>query len=127
MKYMLDIILILGLCVLGWQWNNERTARMELEYELEEVQAKVVRKDKEIQTLQGERDGLKSTLADKTAEATQLADELGTTVEAKAAAEAKVEETTKKAEQMVRRIRELEGYKNRAIVAEMPQVIKSTE
>ena len=121
MKYMLEIVLVVGLLVLGNMWNKERQNGLaqsdqidrlnanvaQLQLDLGKAQEEGAKSVAELQTAKGQIEQLGKDLQDKTdalGAKTAEADELRTTLAA-----------------AVARVKELEGYKAKAIVAEMPK------
>lgn len=124
MKYLLDAVLVIGLLWLAQVWNGERKNGIALEEQLEIAKAKAT--------------SLEKDLAEAKAGAEKVAAELGeakgvleaTGAELKATAE-QLADKAKEADQLKEvglrlkaRVDELEGYKKKAIVAEMPQPAK---
>ena len=97
MKYILDIVLVLALAWLGWAWNGEKQNGLALSDEIDQLKATAARLELD----------LGKDVQDK--------------VDALGAKSAESDELRKSLAAAVARVKELEGYKAKAIVAEMPK------
>jgi DNA repair ATPase RecN len=121
MKYVLDILLIVGLLWVGHLWNNERKGGIELGDEIDRMGAVVKGLEKDL----AESEELAKKTATELGEARSAleqamarADETAATLAEKSAELDKFKEISLK---LRARVAELEGYKSKAIVAEMPK------
>ena len=123
MKYMLDIVLVLALCWLGWAWNGEKQNGLSQSDQIDQLNAKAAQLELDLR--KAKEDGAKtaSDLEATKAQAEQLAKDLQDKADALSAKEAEVAELHPKLAAAVARVKELEGYKAKAIVAEMPKPI----
>ncbi len=121
MKYMLDIALIVGLLWIGYLWNGEKKNGLAMSDQIDELNAKVAQlsldlsqaKDSGTKTA-AELDSTKALLAQSTQEVQAKTDALS-------AKESEAEELRNIGLKLKARVAELEGYKQKAIVAEMPK------
>ena len=123
MKYMLDIVLVVGLLWIGYLWNSEKQTGLGLSDEIDGLKANVAQLELE---LSGAKDAGAKGAADL--EATKaLLEQSGKDLLAQTdALNAKSAEADKLRADLgaaVARIKDLEGYKAKAIVAEMPKPI----
>ena len=121
MKYVLDILLVIGVLWLGQLWNGERKAGIALGDEIEMHKAKVTSLEKDLAAAKEAGEKASAELASTKTALEGAQGEL-------AAAASQLEEKTKEAEglkelglKLRTRVAELEGYKSKAIVAEMPK------
>ena len=54
MKYMLDIVLVLALCWLGWAWNGEKQNGLALDDEIQGYKANIAQLELDLHKAQGE-------------------------------------------------------------------------
>ena len=123
MKYMLDIALIVGLLWLGYLWNGEKQNGVAMGDQIDSLNAKVAQLSLDLS--QANDSGAK-TAADLAAVQAQLAQstqDLKAKSDALSAKEAEAEELRNVGLKLKARVAELEGYKQKAIVAEMPKPI----
>ena len=123
MKYMLDIALVVGLLWIGYLWNGEKQNGLALSDQIDGLKANVAQLELDLGKAKDE--GLK---ASANLEATKaLLEQSGKDLLAQTdALNAKSAETDKLRADLVAaaaRVKELEGYKAKAIVAEMPKPI----
>ena len=121
MKYMLEIVLVLALCWLGWAWNGEKQNGVTQSDQIDKLVARVARLELDLDTAQE-----KGTQAAADLEATKaLLDQTGKDLQDKTdaltAKTAETEELLAVGKALKARVAELEGYKAKAIVAEMPK------
>lgn len=124
MKYMLDIALIIGMLWIGYLWNGEKQIGLELSDEIDTLKAQVAqvqldlsKASEEGETAATELETARAALEEARTELTAKTDELTT----KTAEAAKLKTVLAAS---VARVKELEGYKAKAIVAEMPAPVK---
>ena len=125
MKYLLDIALVIGLCWIGWLWNGEKQNGLAQSDEIDALKANVARL--ELDLGKAKDDGAK-TAADLDAaktQADQLAQDLKEKTDALSAKTAEADKLRADLGTAVARVKELEGYKAKAIVAEMPKPISA--
>lgn len=123
MKYILDLLLVAALIGVGWMWNSEKKNGLDLSDELDNFKSRAAQLEQRLQA--AEKTGT------ETAEALTAAQEQAKTQleEIKAKSDellAKDTELTQLKEtgaKLLARVRELEGYKQKAIVAEMPSAV----
>ena len=121
MKYMLDIVLVLALCWLGWAWNGEKQNGLSQSDQIDQLNAKAAQLELDLRKAQEDGAKTASDLEATKAQAEQLAKDLQDKTDALSAKEAEVAELHPKLAAAVARVKELEGYKAKAIVAEMPK------
>ena len=121
MKYMLDIALVVGLLWIGYLWNGEKQNGLAQSDQIDELKAKVAQA--ELDSSKAREEGA-NTLADLTANKAlleQAGKDLLEKTDALNAKTAEADELKAGLETAVARVKELEGYKAKAIVAEMPK------
>ena len=121
MKYMLDIALIVGLLWIGYLWNGEKKTVLEMSDQIDELNAKVAQLSLDLSQAKdfgtktaAELDSTKALLA-------QATQDLQAKTDALSAKETEAEELRNVGLKLKARVAELEGYKQKAIVAEMPK------
>jgi chromosome segregation ATPase len=121
MKYMLDVLLVVGLLWIGWLWNGEKQAGLAMSDEIDKRNAAVARLELDLNAQQASNAKLTEEL-DATQAALGLASgDLKETVAALAAKTEEAETLKTAGVRLKARVAELEGYKAKAIVAEMPR------
>ena len=123
MKYILDIVLVVGLLWIGYLWSGEKKNGLALSDQIDGLKANVAQM--ELDLGKAKDDGAK---ASTDLEATKaLLDQSGKDLLAKSdalsAKTAEADEIRTAAAALKVRVAELEGYKAKAIVAEMPKPI----
>ena len=121
MKYMLDIVLVLALCWLGWAWNGEKQNGLALGDEIDQLKATAARLELDLGKASKELETAKADLIGAQGEVERLGKEVQDKVDALGAKEAEATELHASLAAAVARVKELEGYKAKAIVAEMPK------
>ena len=121
MKYMLDIVLVLALCWLGWAWNGEKQNGLVLGDEIDGLKANVARLELDLGQATKELDVAKADLTGAQGEMERLSKEVQEKVDALDAKGVEAADLQTKLAAAVARVKELEGYKAKAIVAEMPK------
>ena len=121
MKYILDIVLVLALCWLGWAWNGEKQNGLALSDEIDQLKATAARLELDLGKATNELNSVKSDLAGARSEVESLGKDVQDKVDALGAKSAESDELRKSLAAAVARVKELEGYKAKAIVAEMPK------
>lgn len=123
MKYLLDMALIIGLVWFGYLWNGERKNGLAQGDEISRLEALSGRLEKDLEASKAREETM-------TAELAAARDSLNQTSEELAAKTAALDEKTKEADalkdagrKLRTRVAELEGYKAKAIVAEMPAAV----
>lgn len=121
MKYMLDIALIIGLLWIGYLWNGEKQNGLALDDEIQKSKATVAQLELDLRQAQDE--GAKATGDRDAARAQieQLSKDLQDKTDALSAKTAEADGLRTSLATAVARVKELEGYKAKAIVAEMPK------
>ncbi|NCA81419.1 MAG: hypothetical protein EOM72_01545 [Opitutae bacterium] len=121
MKYMLDIVLIVGLLWIGYLWNGEKQRGLGLDDEIEKFKANVARL--ELDLSQAKDTGAKAAAELESTKALleQSSKDLLAQTDALNAKSAEGEKLRTDLVAAVARVKELEGYKAKAIVAEMPK------
>lgn len=124
MKYMLDIILIVGMLWVGYLWNAEKKIGLKISDEMDALKAQKAQLQLDHKKASEERDTctqsqetLQQRLNETGKELLTRTDEL--TAKTQEADKAKTDLVV-----AVARVKKLEGYKAKAIVAEMPKPIK---
>ncbi len=121
MKYMLDVLLVAGLLWIGWLWNGEKQAGLARSDEIDKLNAAVARLELDLNAQQTSNAKLTEEL-DATQAALGLASgDLKETADALAAKTEEAETLKTAGVRLKARVAELEGYKAKAIVAEMPR------
>lgn len=121
MRYLLDIVLIVGMLWMGWLWNGEKQNGLKLGDEIDKFKANIARLELDLNAAQetgakaaANLEIMRADLDRATVDLQAKADELAAkTQEAEALKETGV--------RLKARVDELEGYKAKAIVAEMPK------
>ena len=121
MKYILDIVLVLALCWLGWAWNGEKQNGLALGDEIDQLKATAARLELDLGKASKELETAKADLTGAQGEVERLGKEVQDKVDALGAKEAEAAELHASLAAAVARVKELEGYKAKAIVAEMPK------
>ena len=121
MKYILDILLVVALLWIGNLWNKEHKNGLAQGDEIEKRMAQASRLEQDLEVAKeagaksaGELETAKAQLEQTAAELQGKTDEL-------AAKTTEADELRQELAAKVARIKELEGYKAKAIVAEMPK------
>jgi outer membrane murein-binding lipoprotein Lpp len=125
MKYMLDIALVIGLLVLGNMWNTEKQNGLALSDKIDGLKANVAQLELDLIKAKSEGTAASSELAATKALLEQSGKDLLEKSDALAAKTAEADEIRTAAVALKARVAELEGYKAKAIVAEMPKPIAS--
>jgi len=126
MKYMLDIALIVGMLWIGWMWNAEKQNGLSLSDEMDTMKAQVAQLQLDVKKATEESQNATTSLETVQKRLEETGKELLNKTDA---LNAKTEEAGKlKAglAKAVARVKELEGYKAKAIVAEMPKPVTRT-
>ena len=123
MKYILDIVLVLALCWLGWAWNGEKQNGLALGDEIDQLKATAARLELDLGKASKELETAKADLIGAQGEVERLGKEVQDKVDALGAKEAEATELHASLAAAVARVKELEGYKAKAIVAEMPKPV----
>ena len=121
MKDILDIVLVLALCWLGWAWNGEKQNGLALGDEIDQLKATAARLELDLGKASKELETAKADLIGAQGEVERLGKEVQDKVDALGAKEAEATELHASLAAAVARVKELEGYKAKAIVAEMPK------
>ena len=124
MKYLLDIVLVALLVWMGYLWNGEKKNGLELGEEISRL-------EDQMEHLQKEKQGLKTTVEQTQTDLDSTRAALESSAASLASTQAELEQKTNElasltdvAKKLKTRVVELEGYKGRAIVAEMPATMK---
>ena len=125
MKYLLDIVLVVGLCWLGYMWNNEKQNGLAQGDEIDQLKANVAQLELDLGKAKDDGAKASSDLEATQAQLDQSAKELQGKTDALAAKTAEADKLRADLGTAVARVKELEGYKARAIVAEMPKPISA--
>lgn len=126
MKYMLDIVLIVGLLWLGYLWNGEKQFGLDLGDEIDTLKAQVAQTQLDISKASEERDNAVQNVDVLQKRLDETGKELLTKTDELTAKTQEAEKATVALAASVARIKELEGYKAKAIVAEMPKPVSKT-
>jgi chromosome segregation ATPase len=121
MKYMLDILLIVGLLWCGYLWNGEKQNGLALGDEIDQLKATAARLELDLGKATNSLNEAKADLTGAQVEVARLAKDVQDKVDALGAKSTEADELRTKLAAAVARIKELEGYKAKAIVAEMPK------
>ena len=123
MKYMLDIVLVLALCWLGWAWNGEKQNGLALDDDIQKLKGNVAQLELDLRKAQGEGEASAAEVVALKAQVEQLGKDLQDKTDALSAKMAEADELREVGLKLKARVAELEGYKAKAIVAEMPKPI----
>lgn len=125
MKYMLEIALIVGLLWLGYLWNGEKQRGLGLDDELAGLNAQ--KAQLELDLSKAKDSGAKASAELETSQALleQSGKDLLAQTDALNVKSAEADKLRTDLMAAVGRIKELEGYKAKAIVAEMPKPIST--
>ena len=128
MKYILDILLVVALLWIGNLWNKEHKNGLAQGDEIEKRMAQASRLEQDLEVAKeagaksaGELETAKADLIGAQGEVERLGKEVQDKVDALGAKEAEATELHASLAAAVARVKELEGYKAKAIVAEMPK------
>ena len=124
MKYLLDIALVIGLCWLGYMWNGEKQNGLAQSDEIDQLKARAAQLELDLGKAKDEGAKAASELAATKTQLDQSAQELLGKTEALAAKTTEADGLRTSLAASVARVKELEGYKAKAIVAEMPKPIQ---
>ena len=123
MKYMLDIALVVGLLWIGYLWNGEKQRGVGLDDEIEKYKANVARLELDLSGAKDAGEKAAAALDETKALLEQSGKDLKAQTDALGTKTAEAEKLRADLGAAVGRIKELEGYKAKAIVAEMPKPI----
>ena len=121
MKYMLDIVLVIGLLVLGNMWNKERQNNLAQSDQIDKLNANVAQLQLDLGKAEDTGDKSAADLQAAKAQIEQISKDLQDKADALSAKTAETDELRTTLAAAVARVKELEGYKAKAIVAEMPK------
>jgi len=121
MKYMLDIVLVIGLLVMGNMWNTERQNGLEMGDQIDKLKANVAQLELDLGEATKKLGETTSGLEAKTTQLVQSEQDLRAKSDALAAKMVEADELRAAGRALKARVAELEGYKAKAIVAEMPK------
>ena len=123
MKYMLDIALVIGLLWIGYLWNSEKQNGLAQSDQIDQLNAKAAQLELDLRQAQEKGTKLEADLAATKAQVEQAAKDLQDKADALSAKTAEADELRSGLATATARVKELEGYKAKAIVAEMPKPI----
>ena len=123
MKYMLDIVLVIGLLVLGNMWNKERQNNLAQSDQIDKLNANVAQLQLDLGKAEDTGDKSTADLQAAKTQIEQISKDLQDKADALSAKTAETDELRTTLAAAVARVKELEGYKAKAIVAEMPKAI----
>jgi len=126
MKYMLDIALIIGMLWIGWLWNAEKQYGLSLGDEMDSMKAQVAQLTLDVKKATEESQNAATSLETVQKRLEETGKELLSKTDALNAKTAEADKLKTNLGIAVARVKELEGYKAKAIVAEMPKPVKST-
>jgi len=121
MKYILDIALILGLCWMGYLWNGEKQNGLDQSDKIDGLNANVAQLQLALDKATNAFNMASTDLDAAKAQLEQSAKDLQGKTDELAAKTAEASQLQADLEAKVARVKELEGYKAKAIVAEMPK------
>ena len=121
MKYILDIVLVIGLLVLGNMWNKERQNGLTQSDQIDKLNANVAQLQLDLGKAQEEGAKTAADLQASKNQVEQLSKDLQDKTDALSAKTSEAEELKAIGLKLKARVAELEGYKAKAIVAEMPK------
>ncbi len=126
MKYMLDIILIIGLLWLGYLWNGEKQIGLNLEDEIDTMKAQVAQMQLDLNKATVESQNALASLETVQKRLDETGKDLLSRTDELTAKTAEADKMKAALAASVARVKKLEGYKAKAIVAEMPKPVSST-
>ena len=124
MKYMLDIALVIGLLWIGYMWNGEQKKGGVLEENIAKLDFNVAQLKLDLDKATNALASATTDLAATKAQVEQASKDLLEKTDALGAKTAEADELRTALAAAVARVKELEGYKAKAIVAEMPKPIQ---
>jgi chromosome segregation ATPase len=124
MKYMLDIILIIGMLWVGYLWNAEKKIGLELGDDMDTLKAQKAQLQLDHSKTSEEHSNAVQNVEILQARLDETGKELLTKTDELTAKTQEADKTKVDLAAAVVRIKELEGYKAKAIVAEMPKPAK---
>lgn len=127
MKYMLDIVLIVGLLWMGWMWNGEKQNGLKMSDEIDRLKANLARVELELGSAKDAGSKTEAELARVQGELEQASRDLQEKTAALEDKTAQADKLVADLKKAVAKIKELRGIKDRAIVAEMPSAVKKAE
>ncbi len=125
MKYMLDIALVVGFLWVGYLWNGEKQIGLALSDEMDTLKAQIAQVQLDLGKAKEEGVKMAADLDVARAQLDQTGKDLISQTDAFTAKSAEADKLRTDLVAAVARIKELEGYKAKAIVAEMPKPIQS--
>lgn len=123
MKYMFDIVLVVGLLWVGYLWNGEKQNGLALSDEIDGLKANVAQLTLDLNKATNELAAASADVLATKAMLEQSGKDLLAKSDELTAKSAEAEEIRTAAVALKARVAELEGYKAKAIVAEMPKPI----
>ena len=123
MKYMLDIVLVLALCWLGWAWNGEKQNGLALDDDIQKYKGNIAQLELDLNKAKVEGEASAAEVVALKAQVEQLGKDLQDKTDALSAKMAEADELREVGLKLKARVAELEGYKAKAIVAEMPKPV----
>ena len=123
MKYMLDIALIAALAVLAYLWDNEKKNSLAQSDQIDALKANVAQLQLDLGTATNDLAAAAADLKTARGQIEQGAKDLQDKMDALNAKSAEAEELRAAGLKFKARVAELEGYKAKAIVAEMPKPV----
>lgn len=121
MKYLVDIVLIIGMLWMGWLWNGEKQKGVKLGDEIDQLNARVARLELDLHAATGLGDTAAANLEAMRADLDRATVDLQAKADELAAKTQEAETLKETGARLKARVDELEGYKAKAIVAEMPK------
>ena len=121
MKYILDILLVVALLWIGNLWNKEHKNGLAQGDEIEKRMAQASRLEQDLELAREAGAQSAVELEAVQAQVAQVSEELQAKTDELAAKTTEADELRQELAAKVARIKELEGYKAKAIVAEMPK------
>lgn len=121
MKYLVDIVLIIGMLWMGWLWNGEKQKGVKLGDEIDQLNARVARLELDLHAATGLGDTAAANLETMRADLDRATVDLQAKADELAAKTQEAETLKETGARLKARVDELEGYKAKAIVAEMPK------
>lgn len=114
MKYVMDILLIVGLLWIGHLWNNQRKAVIEQDDQSKVLKVMVAQLEADLALAKQETEKTAADLAVAQDQLDQAADQLREKTDAVAAKDAEILGLRATAQALKARVAELQGYRDRA-------------
>ncbi|MDY0144753.1 MAG: hypothetical protein RBS84_02025 [Kiritimatiellia bacterium] len=119
MKYLLDVVLIVGLLWMGWLWNGEKQSGLKLGDKIDQLKAKVAQLELDLKAATDLGDKVAADLEITSGKLERSTAALQDKADALASKTQEFEALKEAGARLKARVDELEGYKAKAKTAEM--------